>query len=62
MNSWKPKFWKKGGAVSMRVPLIIFCLLVAVIPAMIQSSIFIGSVRREQISDRMIEMKTRDSS
>ena len=41
----------------MRVPLIIFCLLVAVIPAMIQSSIFIGSVRREQISDRMIEMK-----
>lgn len=52
MNSWKPKFWKKGGAVSMRVPLIIFCLLVAVIPAMIQSSIFIGSVRREQISDQ----------
>lgn len=57
MNVWKKDGGKKLCTVSMRVPLIIFCLLLVLIPAVIQSRIFISSVEREQINDRMIEVK-----
>lgn len=49
--------FKGERAVSMRVPLIIFCFLIVVIPALIQSHILIGSVERGQVEDRMIEVK-----